>query len=82
MSRTATEFMTFTSTWVCDAIAEKYGLNDMEALRRFYTSQTYAMLAERETGVYKLSPLICMDLWEAEQITGDPRSSAFIRGEW
>ena len=38
------------------------------------------MLIDKETGVYKDSPLIIFDMWEAEKVTGNPRNSQYIRG--
>ena len=39
------------------------------------------MLLDHETGIYAESPRFVFDLWECEQITGDPRNSINIRGE-
>lgn len=60
---------------------EKYGLSEMEAIRSFIESETYQMLIDPEAEIYKLSPKIVFNMWESEQVTGDPRNSEYIRGE-
>lgn len=62
-------------------IIEKYGLNEMEAIRAFLESKTYQMLMNAEMEVYKLSPRIVFDMWESEQVTGDPCNSQYIRSD-
>lgn len=49
------------------------------AIRRFIESETYQMLCDPELEIYKMSPRIVFDMWESEQITGDPRNSQYIR---
>lgn len=58
---------------------EKYGMNEMSAIRSFIESETYQMLIDSETEIYKLSPKIVFNMWESEQVTGDPRNSQYIR---
>ena len=60
-------------------IVEKYGIDEKTALRKFIKSETYQMLIDMETEVYKMSPRIVFDMWESEIVTGDPRNSAYIR---
>ncbi len=60
-------------------IVEKYGLDEREAINDFLTSETYQMLIDPETELYKVSPLIIFDMWEAEKVTGNPRQSIYIR---
>lgn len=72
----------FFVTQVVSQICEKYGMGELEAVRSFVQSKTYAMLLNGETGLYQLSPGISFDLWESERVTGDPRNSAYIREEW
>lgn len=71
--------MNFFDEYVTSLIVEKYGMNDMEALRSFMTSETYQMLLDKETELYTLSPLVMFDMWETERITGNPRNSTYIR---
>ena len=60
-------------------ISNKYSMEPMEALRRFLFSQTYQMLADEKMEMWDYSPIGIFDMWEAEQITGDPRKSLYIR---
>lgn len=72
--------MTFYDQWVCKLIVEKYGMEEMRAVREFVTSETYKMLLDPETELNTLSPYILFDLWENEKVMGDPRYSLYIRG--
>ena len=62
-------------------IIEKYGMEPMEAARRFLTSKTHEMLEDAENGMLSYSEGTIFDMWEAEEATGDPRNSRFIMGE-
>ena len=62
-------------------IAEKYGLSTMEALHRFIFSETYKMLNDSELEMWEFGYPGIFDIWEVEQITGDPRNSIYLRGE-
>jgi hypothetical protein len=64
---------------VSQLIIEKYGMDERKALRAFLESETYEMLLDKELEVYKMSPHIVFDMWECEQITGEPRNSQYIR---
>ncbi|MBQ2633973.1 MAG: hypothetical protein IJF88_05270 [Oscillospiraceae bacterium] len=66
---------------VIQRIIEKYNLPPLEAARRFLTSQTHELLEDAECGLLCFPERAVFDMWEAEQITGDPRESAYIRGE-
>lgn len=66
---------------VISMIVEKYGIDEKIALRKFIKSETYQMLIDVETEVYKMSPRIVFDMWESEIVTGSPRNSQYIRGE-
>lgn len=71
----------FFDRYVTQMIVEKYGINDREAVRLFFESETYQMLMDAEQGIYTMSPHIVFDMWESEQITGTPRNSQYIRGD-
>lgn len=64
---------------VTEMIIEKYGIDEMEAIKKFLKSKTYQMLLDTETEVYKMSPRIVFDMWESEMVTGNPRNSQYIR---
>lgn len=60
-------------------ISEKYGMEYMPSLRKFIGSETYQMLIDPDLEMWDFSPTALFDLWESEQITGDPRNSLYIR---
>ncbi len=75
------DILAFCDQYVGKLIKEKYGMSDMEAVRSFMISETYQMLLDRETELYKVSPYILFDMWECEKVTGEPRNSVYIRRE-
>lgn len=81
MSRVDVRTMDFFDRHNIKLITVKYGIDEKTALRRFIESETYKMLIDAETEIYKMSPNIVFDMWEAEQITGNPRNSQYIRGD-
>ncbi len=64
---------------VSQMISEKYGIEQLVALRKFLSSETYKMLADEKLEMWDFSPFGIFDMWEVEQITGDPRNSLYIR---
>jgi hypothetical protein len=82
MSRVSARTLDFFDRTVIEKIIEKYGLDEKEALRRFIKSKTYKILTRPELAFDKGSPLIVFELWECEQITGDPENSLYIRAEY
>lgn len=71
--------LSFYDEKVSQMIVEKYGIESLSALRRFLMSRTYQMLADTELEMWDFSPFGIFDMWEAEQVTGDPRNSLYIR---
>ena len=60
-------------------ICKKYGYAQKEALRKFLASETYRMLRNPRLAMWDFSPSGIFDMWECEQITGNPRNSLYIR---
>ncbi|MBQ3319015.1 MAG: hypothetical protein IJG75_00665 [Spirochaetia bacterium] len=60
-------------------ICQKYGYPIMDSFRKFLFSQTYRMLCNPALEMWDFSPIGIFDMWENEQITGDPRNSLYIR---
>ncbi|CUX22753.1 hypothetical protein [Clostridium sp. C105KSO13] len=81
MTNVDTRIRDFFDRHVTRLIIEKYGIEEMQALRSFIESQTYQMLISPELEVYKLSPRIVFDMWESERVTGDPRNSQYLRSD-
>ncbi|HCC37424.1 MAG TPA: hypothetical protein DEQ14_07300 [Treponema sp.] len=80
MTKIPARTIDFFDRQVTRLIIEKYGFDDMTAIRSFLESETYQMLIDPELEIYKMSPLIVFDMWESEQVTSDPRKSQYVRG--
>lgn len=64
---------------VTERISLKYGYSIMDSYRKFLYSETYRMLSDPKLEMWDFSPIGIFDMWENEQITGDPRTSLYIR---
>ena len=67
---------------VITRIIEKYNLDEMEAARRFLTSETHNMLEDANLSMWDFPEYQIFDMWETEQATGDPRNSKYLREEY
>lgn len=63
---------------VCRMISEKYNVDPMDALRRYLNSETHRMLLDPELEMLGIPPIGIFDMWEVEQVTGNPRNSLYI----
>lgn len=79
MIKVAARTLDFFDRQVVSLIIEKYGIEERDAIKKFLNSETYQMLVDVETEVYKMSPRIVFDMWESEIVTGNPRNSQYIR---
>lgn len=59
-------------------IFEKYNMAPMDAIRRYMESATYAMFSDPSLEMTDIPPIGIFDMWEVEQVTGDPRNSLYI----
>ena len=66
---------------VIQRIIDKYSLEPMAAARAFLLSDTHAMLEDAELAMWEFSELAVFEMWEVEQVTGDPRNSVYLRSE-
>ncbi|WP_165170202.1 MULTISPECIES: hypothetical protein [unclassified Adlercreutzia] len=62
-------------------IVNDFEMEQMDAVRAFLTSETHGLLERIENGMWDYSEYGIYDMWKAEQRTGDPRNSAYMRGE-
>ena len=79
MKKIPLEINRYFSNFVIKLIMEKYGLNELDAIREYYFSKTYKMLNDVSLEIYKMSHLVVFDMWENERNTGNPRNSEYIR---
>lgn len=66
---------------VINRIMDKYNMEQMDAIRSFLRSQTHALLENADLGLANLPSEAIFEMWEVEQVTGDPRNSIDLRGE-
>ena len=71
--------LSFYNSELVKKISTKFNIDQMDALRRFLFSKTYQMLADERLEMWEYSPIGIFDMWETEQVTGDPRNSLYIR---
>lgn len=81
MDRVSPESMQYYDQAVTDKMMMKYGWDRMQALKAFTGSRTYAMLLDRRNGMTQFGADGIMDIWENEQITGQPGTSIYLREE-
>ncbi|NMM93980.1 hypothetical protein [Bifidobacterium oedipodis] len=60
-------------------INEKYGIAPLDALHAYLASETYRMFNDASLEMEEFSPMGIFDMWESEQVTGDPRNSLYLR---
>lgn len=81
MNRTKYFVLDYYNKAVINKIISKYGIEQNEAVKLFITSKTHEMLEDSENGLFELNDNAIFDMWECEQLTGEPRKSVYIRGE-
>ncbi|MDO5575487.1 MAG: hypothetical protein Q4F84_00285 [Fibrobacter sp.] len=81
MNKPDVRILDFIDRYTIKKIVDKYGFDEKTALKKFIISETYKMLADKELEIYMMSPEIIFDMWESEQVTGDPRNSLYLRSD-
>ncbi|MBQ8510951.1 MAG: hypothetical protein IJ493_13700 [Clostridia bacterium] len=81
MTKTYSFTLDYYNKCVIQRIIDKYNMKPMEATRSFLTSKIHEMLEDPEYAMWDYSERAIFDMWESEQVTGDPRNSVYIRGE-
>jgi hypothetical protein len=61
-------------------IVERNDIEEQEAIFAFYDSKIAEKVADRDMGLYLLSPYLIYELWNAERQTGDFRHSPYFGG--
>jgi hypothetical protein len=69
----------FFDTYVISLITDEYKISEDEALRNFIHSETYQLLSDEDTRLFRESPLFIFDMYKAEKTTGNPRNSSYIK---
>lgn len=81
MRREDADILDFYDYEVTLLISDKYGFSHLDALRRFTQSDTHRLLLDADCGLTLFGAPGVFDMWEAEQVTGDPRNSIYVREE-
>ncbi len=81
MTKVNVRILDFFDRYNIKRIMDKYGFDENTAMRKFIGSETYQMLTDKDLEVYTMSPDIVFDMWEVEQITGNPRNSLYLRSD-
>ena len=81
MTRLDPEILDYYNNEVVRMMIEKYCLEPMQAFKLFAESKTHEMLENTAYGMTEFGAAAIFEIWECEKITGDPRSSIYIRGE-
>lgn len=72
-------FLDYYDKEIIKMIVEKYDYTYMEALKKFFDSETYRMLKNVKLEMWEFGYPAIFDMWECEQITGSPLSSSYLR---
>ena len=81
MIRTSSVILDYYNTQVVNMISEKYGYSHQQAFNDFAKSEIHKMLSDSKYAMWEFATPAIFDMWEAKKITGDPRSSLYIKGE-
>ncbi|MBR5675359.1 MAG: hypothetical protein IKX14_02815 [Neisseriaceae bacterium] len=79
MKKTDSTIMDCYNKSVIQKIIDKYHFDPMTATRKFWQSETYHLLNEEQFAMWEFSELAIFDMWEVEQLTGNPRNSVYLR---
>jgi hypothetical protein len=61
-----------------EKISDDESITNMEAMKKFYNSETYRMLTDSSLFIWNISDKGIYDLWLTECETGDPRNSDYL----
>ena len=81
MTRVSSDMLYFFDTWLIPKISAEYGIGEEAAMKEFIYSETYKMLSDYATKLFRESPLVIFDMYKAEKEWGDPRESSYIKGD-
>jgi len=73
------EILIYYTAEVVAMISEKYNFDHLVALEKYWASETYQMMKDPELYMIQFAAFAIFDMWEVEQLTGNPRESVYIR---
>lgn len=63
---TENSFSALLGTVTIPSVMEKLGIRDVAAAARFYDSEVYALLSDKDTALWHLSPATLVDMYRQE----------------
>ncbi|MEB1814823.1 hypothetical protein [Adlercreutzia mucosicola] len=63
---TENSFSALLGTVTIPSVMEKLGIRDVAAAARFYDSEVYALLSDKDTALWHLSPTTLADMYRQE----------------
>ena len=81
MTRMPSYSLDYYDKHVVQRIIDKYAMEEMDAARSFLVSETHAMLEDADLAMWDFSERQIFEMWEVEQVSGDPRNSVHLRSE-
>lgn len=72
-------FLDYYDKEIIKMIVSKYGYSYIEAFRKFLNSKTYKMISNIKLEMWEFGCPAIFEMWECEQITGNPRKSTYFR---
>jgi len=81
MNRVSSDMLYFFDSWLIPKISKEYNISEETAMKNFIYSETYKMLSDYSTKLFRESPLVIFDMYKAEKEKGNPRESSYIKGD-
>ncbi len=81
MIKTKPERISWIESKVCSYIAEEKKITNLDAFRLFLSSKTHQLLLDDQMKLWYFSPEALFEIYKTEEETGDPRDSAYLKGE-
>jgi len=73
------EVLIYYTEEVVAMISEKYGFDHLVSLEKYWASKTYQLMKEPELFMIEFAAFAIFEIWEVEQITGNPQHSIYLR---
>jgi len=80
-NRTSLAILQHIDSEVSLLIAKSRNISELEALRLFLNSKIHEMLQNNELKLWYYNSIAIFDMWEHEEVTGDPKNSLYLRGD-
>lgn len=75
------EYLFLTDKEVIEKRIKFFNMNEIDALKNFFDSETYRMCADVEKSMWDIGSSDIFDMWVVEKITGNPKNVNFMKNE-